>query len=60
MILDIIRLRRSQIWFTTAVLLKSSQTKSFKSELLDPKREKSPTNGIFEIFDHEPQPNIKF
>ena len=33
----------------------------FKSELLDrKKKEKSPTYGNFEIFDHDPQLYIKF
>ena len=31
-----------------------------KSELLDPKKEKSPTCRNFEIFDHDPQLDIKF
>ena len=31
-----------------------------KSELLDPKKEKLPTCCNFEIFDHDPQLDIKF
>ena len=31
-----------------------------KSELLDPKKEKSPTCCNFEIFDHDPQLDMKF
>ena len=31
-----------------------------KSELLDPKKEKSPTCSNFEIFDHDPPLDIKF
>ena len=32
----------------------------FKSELLDPKQEKSPTCCNFENFDHDPQLEMKF
>ena len=32
----------------------------FKSELLDPPKEKSRTCFNFEIFDHDPQLDIKF
>ena len=31
----------------------------FKSKLLDPKKEKSPTHSNFEIFEHESQLDIK-
>ena len=37
-----------------------SDTLDTKSELLDPKKEKSPTCHNFEIFDHDPQLDMKF
>ena len=38
---------------------KSKDTLDTKSELLDPKKEKSPTCCNFEIFDHDPQLDMK-